>query len=216
MSLADRLDRIHQRIAAAGGDPERITVLAVTKGHPASAITDALGIGLVDIGENYSQELLAKAAKVDLNPARVHFIGGLQRNKIRRLAGTVALWQTIDRGRLIDELAARDPGAAILVQVNTTGEAAKSGAQPSEAAELVDQGRQAGLDVRGLMTVGPTDPGGDPSPGFAQAAGLAADLGLSVVSMGMSRDLEAAVAAGSTMVRIGTELFGPRPGRTDV
>ncbi len=211
MTLAERLDRIRQRIETAGGDPATVTIVAVTKGHPATVLADALDAGMVDVGENYGQELLAKAAEVDLSRARVHFIGGLQRNKIRRLAGTVSLWQTIDRARLIDELAVRDPGAELLIQVNSTGEAVKSGADPAAVDELVAHARQVGLIVRGLMSVGPTDPAVDAAPGFALTASLAADLGLETVSMGMSRDLELAVAAGSTMVRVGTELFGPRP-----
>jgi uncharacterized pyridoxal phosphate-containing UPF0001 family protein len=138
-------------------------------------------------------------------PVRWHFLGSPQRNKIPRLAPLVALWQGIDRVAAIDRLADVRPGAAILVQVNVVGDPAKAGCAPDGAGTLVDHARDAGLDVRGLMCVGPA---GDPDGTRTVEVGE--------VSMGMSDDFEAAVAAGSTMVRLGRVLFGPRPGRADV
>lgn len=209
-----RLAAIRARIAGAGGDPARVTVLAVTKGHPPEIVELALAAGLVELGENYAQELLAKAAR--RQPVRWHFIGHLQRNKVRQLAPHVALWQSIDRAELVDELARRAPAARLLVQVNATGEPDKNGCRPQDCPALVDRARAAGLQVEGLMTVGPTDATVDPAPGFAAVRALVDELGLHTCSMGMTDDLEVAVRQGSTMVRIGTALFGARAPRGSV
>lgn len=210
-----RADEVRQRLRSAGGDPHRIRLVAVTKGFGADVVTTALAAGLVDLGENYAQELTAKAdAVAGADPAPAwHFIGRLQRNKVRDLAPLVALWQSVDRPELGREIARRAPGAAVLVQVNATGEPDKGGTDPDAVAPLVDELVGFGLDVRGLMAVGPTDPSTDPEPAFARVASLADRLGLPERSFGMSGDLEAAVRAGTTMVRVGTALFGPRPPR---
>jgi pyridoxal phosphate enzyme (YggS family) len=210
--LTDRLAEVHQRIEAAGGSAEKVTVVGVTKTFPIEFVAAAQAAGLRDVGENYAQDLARRhgeAEALGLDP-RWHFIGGLQRNKVKLLAGKVALWHTVDRDSLVAEIAKRDAGAKVLIQVNTTSEAQKSGCEPSDAKALVDQAATAGLDVRGLMTIGPTG-GGDPRPGFDALRELAATLGVVELSMGMSADYEQAVAAGSTMVRIGSALFGARP-----
>ncbi len=210
-----RLERLRARIVAAGGDPDVVTVLAVTKGHPAAVVDVARGAGLTELGENYAQELLAKVAWSEQHPAsggpaRWHFIGHLQRNKVRQLAAHVALWQSIDRAELATEVARRAPGARVLIQVNATGEPQKAGCPVAQTTALVDHAGGLGLDVAGLMTVGPTDATVDPRPGFDVVRGLVDRLALSVCSMGMTDDLEVAVRCGSTMVRVGTALFGPR------
>ncbi len=214
--LRDRWQELRDEIVDAGGALDRVQIVAVTKTFPVAAALLALRVGLVDLGENYGQELETKAPQVaerligdDPSP-RWHFIGGLQRNKVKRIASLVALWQTVDRIELAKEIAVRAPGGAVLIQVNTTDEAQKSGCRPHDAANLVDAARSAGLDVRGLMTVGPTD-GSDPRPAFASLRSLADQLGLVECSMGMSGDVAAAVSEGSTMVRVGTRLFGTRP-----
>lgn len=210
-----RLAQLRQRIEAAGGDPEVIRVCAVTKGFGVDAIRAAAEAGLHDIGENYAQELLAKRHELEGDPSvahlRWHMIGRLQRNKVRPLAPSVDQWQSVDRLEVARTIARHAPAARVLVQVNATGEPDKGGFQPVEVASAVDQMRSAGLDVGGLMAVGPSDPTVDAGPGFSATAQLAHDLELGELSMGMSADLEAAVAAGSTMVRVGTALFGPRP-----
>jgi pyridoxal phosphate enzyme (YggS family) len=211
--LRERVERVRNRIADAGGDPQAITLLAVTKGFGPEVALAAAEAGLTDLGENYAQELVAKApvlAEAGLH-VRWHAIGRLQRNKVRSLAGTVALWQTVDRADLGLEIAKRAPGAAVLVQVNVSDEPQKGGCAPSATSELVAQLRDAGLAVRGLMTVGRTGDPADARAGFALLRRLADDLDLEVRSMGMSGDLEAAVAEGSTLVRVGAALFGPRP-----
>ena len=217
----ERLRIVKQRIEAAGGSPDLVTVVAVTKTLPASAATLALEHGLLDLGENYAQELVVKAAEVAHSEAdsplangrvaaRWHMIGNVQRNKVKKLAGIVSLWQTVDRLKLGREIAKRDPGASVLVQVNTTNEPSKAGCEPDEVAQLVDELRQADLDVRGLMTVGPTDQTQDPRPAFCMLREMSSKLGLEVLSMGMSGDIEKAVSEGTTMIRVGTALFGPR------
>ncbi|OWY59671.1 hypothetical protein B7486_73325, partial [cyanobacterium TDX16] len=132
-------DRVQARIAAAGGDPGRVRLLAVTKGFPVEVARTALDAGLVDLGENYAQDLVAKAeALADAVPApRFHFIGRLQRNKVKHLAPHVALWQSIDRLELGAEVARRAPGAAVLAQVNPLAEPQKGGCPPDEVPALV-------------------------------------------------------------------------------
>ncbi len=212
------LDRVHDRLASAGGDPERITVVAVTKGFGASAPIAALGAGLVELGENYAQELHDKADEVDaavaageLPEPRWHFIGRLQSNKVKQVADRVACWQSVDRASLVRELATRAPGARIFVQVNATGEEQKGGATLDAVPGLVERARDAGLHVAGLMTVGVLGDEAATERAFASVASLADRLDLQERSMGMSGDLAAAVRAGTTMVRVGTALFGQRP-----
>ncbi len=214
--IGERVARLWDRVADAGGDLDAITLVAVTKGFgPEIAIAAAQG-GLLDLGENYAQELMAKApvlAAATDAPVRWHAIGRLQRNKVRALVGTVALWQSVDRADLAEEIAKRSPGAEILVQVNVSDEPQKGGCQPAETGDLVGRAGDAGLVVRGLMTVGRTGSPAEARAGFALLRGLADQLALPVRSMGMSGDLEAAVAEGATMIRVGSALFGPRPPR---
>jgi PLP dependent protein len=221
---ADAVARRHQavmaRIASSGRDPGEVTVVAVTKGFGPEAIIAAVEAGLVDVGENYAQECAAKLVTATAELARragvpraprLHFIGRLQTNKVRLLAPHVALWQSVDRAALGAEIARRAPGASVLVQVNVSDEPAKGGCAPSEVDPLVDDLRGRGLDVRGLMAVGRTGSPADARPGFAWLRAACDRLGLPVCSMGMTDDLEVAVAEGSTMVRVGSALFGMRP-----
>ncbi len=216
-AVGRRLAVLRDRIAHAGGDPDQVRIVAVTKGFGVEAARVALALGLMDLGENYAQELLAKAAALaggsDQHGPRPrwHFIGRLQGNKVKALAPVVSLWQSVDRPSLVAELARRAPGAAVLVQVNVSGEPQKGGCAPADAPGLVAMLRDGGLDVRGLMAVGPTGPPAAARPGFAALADLADRLGLPERSMGMTADLEVAVSEGATMIRIGEALFGPRP-----
>ncbi len=211
MSVADRLAEVRARIEAAGGDLDRVRVLAVTKTFGADAVREAVAAGLVDCGESRAQELLAKAPEVE--GVRWHFVGRLQTNKVRQLAPHVAVWQSVDRDDVVAELAKRAPGARVLVQVDVTGEPSKGGCPPAEVPALVERAAAAGLEPRGLMAVGPLGPPEAARPGFRALVGLAERLGLAERSIGMSGDLEVAVQEGSTMVRVGTALFGPRPPR---
>jgi pyridoxal phosphate enzyme (YggS family) len=213
--VAARLAVVRRRIEAAGGDIDRVRIVAVTKGFGAGAVRAALDAGLTDIGENFAQELAAKAEALgrDLERATVHFVGQLQRNKVRLVAPLVDLYQSVDRERLGREIATRSPGAAVLVQVNLTDDPARGGCPPAGVADLVGRLHEAGLDVRGLMAVAPIGPPDETRAWFATVRDLADRLGLDERSYGMTDDLEPAVAEGATMVRLGTALFGPRPAR---
>ena len=211
--IGPRLDELWERVAAAGGDPATVTLVAVTKGFGPEVAVVAADAGLCDLGENYAQELTAKAPILaERTPTvRWHAIGRLQRNKVRQIAPFVHLWQSVDRPELATEVARRAPGASILIQVNVTDEPAKGGCDPTGVDELVGHARHAGLEVLGLMTVGRTGEAAEARPGFKQLSVLADRHDLAVRSMGMSGDLEVAVSEGSTMIRVGSALFGPRP-----
>ena len=210
MAVGDNVAAIRDRIARAGGDPDAITIVGA-KPPSVDACHEAMAAGVVDLGENRAQELLAKAPLVD--GARWHFIGRLQTNKVRSLAAHVSLWESVDRPEVVAELARRAPGAAVLIQVNISDEPQKGGCAVSAAEHLVVEARAAGLVVRGLMGIGPEGPPEGARPGFTVLARLADELDLEVRSMGMSNDLEVAVQEGATMVRVGTGLFGPRLSR---
>ena len=214
MDVVAALERVRNRIADAGGSIDEVQVLAVTKGQPVECVTAAVGAGLVDIGENYAQELVAKADALDdavHSVLRWHFIGQLQRNKVRSLAPFVHLWQSVDRLQLGEEISRRAPGASVLVEVNLTDDPDRGGARPGFVPGLVEGLRDLGLDVVGLMAVGRQGPPDQVRSGFRLVRDLADQLELPTRSMGMSDDLELAVQEGSTMVRIGSGLFGPRP-----
>jgi pyridoxal phosphate enzyme (YggS family) len=215
--VATRLAGVRSLIEASGRDPDSVTIVAVTKGHGAEVCAAARAAGLDDLGESYGQELAAKATDTRLADVRWHFVGGLQTRRVRPVAGLVRLWQSVDRPRLVDEVARWAPGARVLVQVALSDDPAKAGCPPSEAAGLVAQASAAGLAVEGLMGVGPT--GGGPEAaraGFRRLRALAGELGLGTLSMGMSGDVRPALEEGSTMLRVGTALFGPRPPRAAV
>ena len=155
--VAERLAGVRRRIEQAGGGPD-VVVLAVTKGFGPDAIDAATSAGCGQVGENYAQELLAKLAGLRGSRPEIHFIGRLQSNKVKALAGVVDVWQTVDRPSLVDELARRAGGARVMVEVNVTDEPQKGGCPPSDAAALVARARDAGLSVEGLMTVGRAGP----------------------------------------------------------
>ena len=190
-------------------------VVAITKGFPASVVEAALEAGLDAVGESYAQELVAKAGELAAAGASPewHFVGRLQRNKVRAIADVVTLWQSVDRIELAREIAKRRPGARVLVQLNLSGEPQKGGCAPERAEDLVVEVAALGLEVRGLMGVGPSGPPERSRPGFRALVGLADRLGLEERSIGMSGDLEVAVEEGATMVRVGRDLFGDRPVR---
>ena len=209
--LQDRLSRL---------SPERdVRIVAVTKGFGVDAPRAALAAGLTMIGENYAQELVSKHEELspdERERIEWHFLGRLQRNKVRSLASSVSVWQSVDRVELIDEIAHRAPGAKIMIQLNLSEEPQKGGAPILEGSALVGHARDVGLDVVGLMGVGSAGDPVDSAAAFGVLVALAEDFGLSERSIGMSDDLEVAVAQGSTMVRVGTGLFGARAPRDGV
>jgi pyridoxal phosphate enzyme (YggS family) len=207
-----RRQAIEERIVGAGGSlegPDRVVVVAVSKLHPASACVAAVAAGLVELGESYAAELVDKAEHVA--GARWHFVGQLQTNKVRAVAGRVALYQSVDRPSLIREIARRDPGARVLVQVDLAGVDGRGGCAPGDAPALVETARAAGLLVDGVMGVAPQSDDVAVGAAFARLRSLRDAEHLAVCSMGMSGDLEIAVREGSTMVRVGAALFGARP-----
>jgi len=209
--LAANVALVRGRIEAAGGDPARITLVAVTKGFGPAAVLAAVEAGLYDLGDNYAQELLAKVRTPGLPVSlRWHFLGPVQRNKVAALSSHVDLWHSVDRLAVGQAIARHQPGGRVLVQVNVTGEASKHGCRPDEVGELVSGLRRLDIEVTGLMTIGPAGPPEGARPVFRQVADMARQLGLAELSMGMTDDLEVAIQEGATMVRIGRGLFGPR------
>ena len=213
--VAAAVAEARQRIdAVAGGRSVRL--VAVTKGFGPAEVLAACRAGVDACGENYAQELLAKTsalAEAGEPLPSWHFVGRLQRNKVRQLAPHVALWESIDRVELGAEVARRSPGAPVLVQCNISGESAKGGCAPAEVPEVVSALSDLGLEVRGLMGVAAAGPRGEARRAFDLLVGLADRLGLVERSIGMSGDFEEAVAAGATMVRLGTVVFGRREQR---
>jgi hypothetical protein len=207
--LAEVRDRIAHAAREAGRDPNAVQLVAVSKEVSAGAVRDAIAAGQRDFGENRAQDLAAKAEAITDATLHWHFIGRLQRNKVKAIAGVVALWQSVDRLELGELIARHAPGARVLVQIRLGGENAKGGCDPAEADALAGRLTGLGLSVEGLMTVPPHHQ--DPRPYFASLRDLAARLGLQTLSMGMSGDYEAAIAEGATLVRVGTAVFGARP-----
>jgi pyridoxal phosphate enzyme (YggS family) len=209
--IAEVRARIASAAARAGRDPAEITLVAATKTVDAERVAAALACGVVDLGENRAQELLEKAPVLaEHDPApRWHFLGAVQRNKVRVLAPWVCLWQSVDRIALGQELAKRAAGARVLVEVNVGEEPQKAGCPPDETEALVDALRELGLTVEGLMAVPPHDD--DPRRWFARPRGLGEAVEAPALSMGMTDDFEVAVEEGATIVRVGRALFGARP-----
>jgi PLP dependent protein len=215
VSVTENLASVRERISRAGRDPDEITIVAVTKGFGPEVCRSALDAGLTILGENRVQE---GVVKMDAVKAGVwHLIGHLQTNKVRIAAEHFAMIQSVDSARLAEAIARVDQRMAVLVEVNIAREPQKSGADPDRAPEVITA--IAGLlDLQGLMAMGPSH--SDPTPAFTELRELRDKaeqrLGraLPVLSMGMSGDFEAAAAAGSTMLRLGQALFGPRPARS--
>jgi pyridoxal phosphate enzyme (YggS family) len=214
--IATRIRDIRQRIADLGG--KDVSIIAVTKGFGIAEIRAAMKAGCSMVGENYAQEIRAKFAPVDPGERpEIHFIGQLQSNKVAGLVSFVDVWQTVDRLSIAQVIAKQAPGARVFIQVNATGEPDKGGCQWREVTELVVAARELGLEVMGLMTIGPTqDDRALTEAAFRTVALLRNELGLAELSMGMSDDLDIAVPLGATMVRMGRAIFGERPPKIGV
>jgi pyridoxal phosphate enzyme (YggS family) len=215
VSVTENLASVRDRISRAGRDPDEITIVAVTKGFGPEVCRSALDAGLTIMGENRVQEGVAKMD--DVKAGTWHLIGHLQTNKVRIAVEHFAMIQSVDSARLAEAIARVDQHMAVLLEVNVAREPQKSGADPDQALAVITA--VAGLlDLKGLMAMGPSH--GDPTPAFVELRRLRDEaeqrLGraLPVLSMGMSGDFEVAAAAGTTMLRLGQALFGPRPARS--
>jgi pyridoxal phosphate enzyme (YggS family) len=220
--ITDHLAQIFERVARAaersGRSPNSVTIVAVGKQQPASAIAAVERAGIRDFGESYVQEALPKIAALGASPITWHFVGRMQANKTRQVAESFGWVHTVDRLKIAERLSEqRSPFATplnVLIQVNQGGEPQKSGARAEELAELARAiAALPRLKLRGLMTLPPQS--GTPAQWFAELAALRARLerdgiALDSLSMGMSGDFEEAIAAGATHVRIGTAIFGSR------
>lgn len=223
--LAARLDTVRGRIATAcrdaGRGPDEVSLVVVTKFFPASDVRLLAGLGVTDVGENRHQEAEAKAAECADLGLRWHFIGGLQSNKAAAVTAYADVVESLDRAKLVGPLSrgaqARGQEVDVLLQVSLDPPGAdhRSGAAPDDLAGLAERVEEAELlRLRGLMAVAPL--GEDPATAFDRLAQVHADLlrdhpDATVLSAGMSGDLEAAVARGATHVRVGSAVLGPRP-----
>lgn len=217
-SVAKVRARIREAAQASGRDPQSVQLLAVSKTKPASALREAFACGQRDFGENYLQEALAKQVELADLELTWHFIGPIQSNKTRAIAGHFAWVHAVDRLKIAQRLSEQRPTDLpplnLCLQVNVSGEASKSGCAPAELAALAGAVAELpNLRLRGLMAIPePTDDPAAQRAAFARLRELKDGLGLDLdtLSMGMSHDLEAAIAEGATWVRIGTALFGAR------
>ncbi len=218
-AIAAALARIRGRIALAAGSADRaaqdVTLVAVSKTHGADAVAAALKAGQMVFGENRVQEAAAKfpALRAAHPGLRLHLIGALQTNKAEEAVRLVHCIETLDRPRLADAIARAAERAGrlpdLLIQVNTGHEAQKAGVAPAEADAFIEACKaRFGTALRGLMCIPPAEEG--PTPHFLALATLAARHGLSVLSMGMSADYEAAIQCGATHIRVGSAIFGSR------
>jgi len=221
-TLADNLSAISTRIAsaaqAAGRDPASVQLLAVSKTKPAGAIREIHAAGVRDVGENYLQEALTKQQQLSDLPLIWHFIGPIQSNKTKAIAEHFDWVHSVDRLKIAQRLSEQRPAGLaplnICLQVNVSGEASKSGCAPQEVQQLARAiTALPRLRLRGLMCIpAPSEDPAEQRAAFARLRQLRDELALDLdtLSMGMSQDLEAAIAEGATWVRIGTALFGAR------
>jgi pyridoxal phosphate enzyme (YggS family) len=215
--LAEVRERMRKAAEGAGRDPATVRLVAVSKTHPVEAIREAYAAGQRDFGENYAQELASKAeALKDLPDLRFRFIGGLQKNKAKLLVPTRCAIETVsslDAAKAVHQRAAAlGLNVEVMLQVNVVGEAQKSGVAPNEVPTLVEGVRALShLTLSGLMVIPPFDDEQAARTCYRTLRELAAKHGLTELSMGMSDDFELAIAEGSTSVRVGTAIFGPRP-----
>ncbi|AIR88535.1 YggS family pyridoxal phosphate-dependent enzyme [Pseudomonas cremoricolorata] len=210
--------RIHSAAEAAGRAPSSVRLLAVSKTKPASAVRELYAAGVSDVGENYLQEALNKQQELADLPLTWHFIGPIQSNKTRAIAEHFDWVHSVDRLKIAQRLSEQRPAGLaplnVCLQVNVSGEGSKSGCAPADLPALAAAvAALPGLRLRGLMAIpAPSDERAAQERPFAQLRELLGQLepGLDTLSMGMSHDLEAAIAQGATWVRIGTALFGAR------
>jgi PLP dependent protein len=218
-------NRIREVSLRCGRNPEDVLLLGVSKTFGIEKIREAVSAGIVDIGENYTQELDAKHKDLSDERVRWHFIGHLQSNKVKFIADYIHLIHSVDNDRVAEEIQKRAERSGrtveVLIEVHSTDEATKFGVLPGQTLDLIKRiSLFDRVKVRGLMTMGPfSDDPDDSRPSFQMLAALAKRIGqegvenveMKHLSMGMSHDFEVAIEEGATIVRIGTMLFGERP-----
>ena len=221
-TIAGNIAQVEARIRAAAEAVQRdvtsIHLLAVSKTKPAAALREAYAAGVRDFGENYLQEARAKQVELADLPLSWHFIGPIQSNKTREIAEHFAWVHSVDRLKIAQRLSEQRPADLpplnICIQVNVSGEASKSGCTPEDLPALAAAIQALPrLTLRGLMAIPePTEVRAEQDAAFAKVRSLqqSLNMGLDTLSMGMSHDLESAIAQGATWVRIGTALFGAR------
>jgi PLP dependent protein len=215
-AIKKNLDEVRERISAVGGDVDRITVVGVTKTRSADVVRAAVEAGIRCVGENYAQEATEKVREVDedADPSRRrprwHFIGQLQTNKVKTLASFVDVWQTVDSVKFVNEIAKRQPGARLFIQVNATDDPKRGGCDWDDIDELAHVARERELVVEGLMGVGPHGDAEMSRPFFKRLVEESRARDFADVSCGMSGDFEVAVEEGATVLRLGSVLFGSR------
>jgi hypothetical protein len=201
-NVEDVRRRIAEACARAGRDPAAVTLVVVTKTAPVEAVPPLASLGVRDIAENRPVEGLERVGR--LVQFRRHMIGHVQTNKLRKVLEWADVLHSLDRPRLLEELARPPKRLPVYVQVNVSGEGSKGGFRPEETEAAVAEARRS-LDVLGLMTMAPE--GAEARPFFRRLRELAGRCGLSGLSMGMTQDFEAAVEEGATCVRVGTAVF---------
>tara|TARA_Y100001970_G_scaffold210532_1_gene256864 strand:- start:283 stop:957 length:675 start_codon:yes stop_codon:yes gene_type:complete len=210
--VADSVGNIREMVSSRSSNP--VTIVAVTKGFGVDAIKSAAKAGIHDIGENYAQELMKKRDILEnLDEGknyRWHFIGNLQRNKIRKLSSSVFMWQSTDSLALGEEIAKRSISPKLLLQVNMTGAENQGGIPPAQVPSLVEKFEESGIHIEGLMTIGASADRDATLVCFQDLKKLANTLGLLECSMGMSNDYDLALEAGATILRLGRAIFGNR------
>lgn len=228
MSVAENLSEIRSRIdelaRSAGRNPEEVKLIAVSKTKPVSLIKEAVAAGALDLGENKPQEIVSKYPEFEGDNVRWHMIGHLQKNKVRHIIDKAELIHSVDSLALAEEINKRAEAIGkiqkILIQVNVTGEDSKSGVSPDDAAELCREiSKLNNVRIMGLMTISVSGYTYEENKSvFDSLAALAAriddmridNVSMKELSMGMTHDFDAAIAAGATMVRVGTAIFGAR------
>ena len=222
--MSERLEIVRGRIAAAaarsGRQPDEVTLVAVSKTFPLDVVRTAIEMGVIDLGENRAQELKQKVAALGAGPTW-HFVGHLQTNKVKQVAGAAALIHSVDRFGLAEALDRRCSALGVkqkvLLEVNVSGEASKDGVEPRALAHLAEEVAELdSLEIVGLMTMAPFAPDPESSrPFFSELRELRDEVlriapGAVGLSMGMTRDFEVAIEEGATLVRVGEAIFGPR------
>lgn len=226
--IGENIQKVRARVQAtctrAGRSAEDVQIVAVSKTFGSEAVAEAFGAGIRDFGENYVQELEAKRKLLEDKPIRWHFIGRLQSNKVKFIAHYVDLIHSVDNLRLAQEIQKRAEQAGrtigILIEVHTTDEATKSGADPGDVVPLAKEvSRLDHVRLQGLMTMGPfSDDPNDSRTSFRTVMDVRRaiekeginNVSMNLLSMGMTHDFEVAIEEGATIIRVGTAIFGPR------